>query len=290
MKKVPIIVVIVGLLFSLTASAEDQQTAEAMKKNEPLPRDLEIQLALSALPPHLKANATVYVLNPDKGFEVARKGTNGFHAFVARTGDDTFRGSWPLTEYKDDILYPISFDSAGAKEQMRVFFDAAEMQAKGTPPGELKKIIKDRYKSGHYKAPERAGISYMLSPILRTYVNPDESEKVATSNNPHVMYYAPNVSNEDVGGEPPRISFAGYGMDVSGFYPFVIMPGPHGYMIQLLDLTERAAINKEYEEMLGRLCKIKEVWCLPIPQGGSKAASPVAAQQEMPDWVRRIPR
>jgi hypothetical protein len=56
-------------------------------------------------------------------------------------------------------------------------------------------------------------------------------------------------------------------MDVGGFYPFVIMPGPHGYMIHLLDLKERAAINKEYEEMLGRLCKIKEVWCLPKPKG-----------------------
>jgi len=45
-------------------------------------------------------------------------------------------------------------------------------------------------------------------------------------------------------------------------YPFVIMPGPHGYMIHLLDLTERAAINKEYQGMLEQLCTIKEVWCL----------------------------
>jgi hypothetical protein len=65
---------------------------------------------------------------------------------------------------RDDILYPISFDTAGAAAPMRVFFDAAEMQAKDIPPGELKRIIKDRYKTGYYKAPERAGISYMLSP------------------------------------------------------------------------------------------------------------------------------
>ena len=148
------LIVIVGLLFTLSANAQNDWAP----KVEPLPRDLEIQLALSALPPHLRDNATVYVLNPDKGFEVARKGTNGFHAFVARTGDDAFRGAWPLTEYRDDILYPISFDKAGAKEQMRVFFDAAEMQAKGTPSGELKKMIKDRYKTGYYKAPERAGV------------------------------------------------------------------------------------------------------------------------------------
>jgi hypothetical protein len=255
-----VIIVLAAVAFTAAASAEGKEIRNRIK---PLPRDLEIQLALSALPRHLRDNATVYVLNPDKGFEVAQKGTNGFHTFVARTGDDTFRGSWPFTEYRDDILYPVSFDAAGAKEQMRVFFDAAEMQAKGTPPGELKKMIKDRYKTGYYKAPERAGVSYMMSPILRTYINPEENDSVATSNNPHVMYYAPNVSNEDIGGKPPSISVADYGMIVTGVYPFVIMPGHHGYMIQLLGLTERVDINREYEEMLGRLCRIKEVWCLP---------------------------
>jgi hypothetical protein len=94
------------------------QAPRAMKNIESLPRDLEIQLALSALPAHLRENATVYVLTPGKGFEVARKGTNGFHALVARTGDDAFRGSWPLTQYRDDILYPISFDTAGATAPM----------------------------------------------------------------------------------------------------------------------------------------------------------------------------
>src|SRR3982074_2969069 len=194
MRRVQTNAVIVGLFFVLTAGAQNKQTPRGVTKIDPLLRDLEIQLALSALPPHLRDNATVYVLNPDQGFEVARKGTNGFHALVARTGDDTFRGSWRLKEYRDDILYPISFDKAGSKAQMRVFFDAAEMQAKGTPPGELKKIIQDRYKAGFYKPPERAGISYMLSPVLRTYVNPEESDRVTTANFPHVMYYAPDIS------------------------------------------------------------------------------------------------
>src|SRR5712671_6188248 len=148
MTKVQTIAVILALIFSVTAVAHSQQTARGANKIEPLPRDLEIQLALSALPPHLRDNATVYVLNPDKGFEVARKGTNGFHTFVARTGDDSFRGTWLLKEYRDDILYPISFDEAGAKTQMPVFFDAAAMQAKGTQPEEVKKIIQERYSTG----------------------------------------------------------------------------------------------------------------------------------------------
>jgi len=59
MSRIQTIVIIAGLLFSLTASAEDKQTPKVMNKIEPLPRDLEIQLALSALPPHLRDNATV---------------------------------------------------------------------------------------------------------------------------------------------------------------------------------------------------------------------------------------
>jgi len=50
-------------------------------------------------------------------------------------------------------------------------------------------------------------------------------------------------------------------------YPFIIIPGPHGYIIQSLGLTETAVINQEYEEMLERLCKIKEVWCLSNEKG-----------------------
>src|SRR5690349_11535146 len=236
--------VLAGLWIPLAASAQT--------KIEPLPRDLEMQLALSALPPHLRDNATVYVLNPDQGFEVARQGTNGFHAFVARTGDDTFRGSWPLTKYRDDILYPIAFDAAGAKAQMRIFFDAAELQAKGTPAAELKRIMQQRLKAGFYPAPARAGVAYMLSPVLRTYFNPDANDSVLTANVPHVMYYAPNVTSEDIGGAQPGSS-----------YPFLILHGPHGYSIQFLGVTESAAVNKEYEGMLATLCRMREVWCLP---------------------------
>jgi hypothetical protein len=169
----------------------------------------------------------------DTQLSLARKGASDFHAFVARTGDDTFRGSWPLTEYRDDILYPIAFDKAGSKAQMRVFFDAAKMQAKGTPPGVLKKSMQDRFKAGFYKAPERAGVSYMLSPVLRTYVIPEESDSVLTVNYPHVMYYAPDISNEDIGGGKP-----------GGIDPFVILHGHHGYMIQPFGVTERAAVAR----------------------------------------------
>lgn len=265
--KVLTTLIMVALSLPPTAGSQEKQAPTKTATIEPLPRDLEIQLALSALPPHLRDNATVYVLNPAKGFEVARKGTNGFHAFVARTGDDAMQGAWPLTKYPEDILYPLSFDSAGAKANMRVFFDIAEMQAKGMPPQELKKTIQERYKTNYYKAPERAGVSYMLSPILRTYVSPEKNDTVNTANVPHIMHYAPHLSNEDVGGAtlPPEDMryFIERGRFRSVPNPFVIHHGAHGYMIQQVGITERTAITKEYEAMLGRLCTLKKVWCLP---------------------------
>ncbi|HEV8597824.1 MAG TPA: hypothetical protein VGQ69_00525 [Gemmatimonadales bacterium] len=257
---IQLLVLLSGLALSPAAGVHAQATGAARSTLDPLPRDLEIQLALSALPPHLRAGATVYLLNPAKGFEVARQGTNGFSALVARTGDDTFFGAWPLTKYPEDILYPIGFDQAGAGAQLRVFLDAAELQAKGTPPAELKRMIQQRHQSGYYKAPERAGISYMLAPVLRTYFQPESSDSVLTISFPHVMYFAPGVSARDIGAGP-----------LAGVYPFVILEGHHGYMIQALGVTERAVIRKEYEGMLASLCRLKAAWCLPdATKGGTK--------------------
>jgi hypothetical protein len=268
------IVLTTALLLSIAASAQNNQTGGSTHRVDPLPRDLEVQLALSALPPHLRNGATVYVLNPDKGFEVARRGANGFHALVARTGDDAFRGTWPLSSYRSDILYPVSFDQAGADANMKVFLDAAEMQAKGTPPQELKRLIQDRFKTNYYKAPARAGISYMLAPIQRTYADPDESGDLETINFPHVMTYAPNVDARDVGAATVTPEEGQYltqhGRWRETPYPQLHTPGPHGYMIHARGKAETEAITREYQSMLARLCTLKKEWCLRESKPGTR--------------------
>ena len=247
MRTVQILAVIVGLLVSHPVKAQDTRPGHV----EPLPQDLEVQLALSALPPHLRDHATVYSLNPEQGFEVVRQGTNGFHALVARTGPDVYRGHWPFTEYPNDLLIPIAFDSAGAKANMRPLFDIAKLQSEGVSPEQAKKIIKDRYNTGVYQAPERAGISYMLSPLLRAYQNLEQDNTIGTFNFPHYMFYAPNVHNEDIGGSVP-----------AGTYPWAFRPGPHGYIILRVGEKEIADINEEHEGMLARVCELKKEFCL----------------------------
>lgn len=235
---------------ALAASTAGRSPAEPQNRN--LPPDLEEELALSALPPHLRAEATVYLLGDSQKFEVSRKGTNGFHAFVSRIDPNALRSDWPHTEYRDDILVPIAFDAAGSSAHMRVFFDMAELKAQGTSAQQLKEIINRRYRTGYYRPPERVGISYMLSPVVRTYVDPEASDLVTTWNVPHYMFYAPGVSNEQIGGK------------FQSEYPFVLnrAPGPHGYIILFAGRQEREAITKEYAGMIERLCSLREAYCL----------------------------
>ena len=81
---------------------------------------------------------------------------------------------------------------------------------------------------------------------------PEKSPKVMTASHPHVMYYAPNVSDNDIGSGK-----------LGGVYPHLIMPGPHGLVVQALDTKEKAAINKQYAGLLQKLCKLKQAWCVP---------------------------
>jgi hypothetical protein len=89
---------------------------------------------------------------------------------------------------------------------------------------------------------------------------------VATADFSHVMYYMPNVSGKDVGAATPTSeqlrSFDQHGRWLETPNPMVIHQGPHGYMVQGRGVAENAAITKEYQEMLARLCTIKKVWCL----------------------------
>ncbi|HYT67226.1 MAG TPA: hypothetical protein VEL51_12450, partial [Vicinamibacterales bacterium] len=52
-----------------------------------LPRALEIELALSAAPKHLREDATVWILDKS-GYAIARKGANAFSCVVSRRAGD----------------------------------------------------------------------------------------------------------------------------------------------------------------------------------------------------------
>jgi hypothetical protein len=219
-------------------------------KLEKMPAGLETDFALSALPPHLRAAATVYLLDPDKGYYVARQGTNGFSTFVNRT-------DWEWAEFVPDSYAAISYDAEGAKTYLPVFFAVAEMRASGKySPSQIRDLILKRVKDGTYKAPSRAGVSYMLCPILRTHV--DSTSGIVNMVMPHYMFYAPCVDNADIGGvwdahSPYAISSQGTLDKKHSIFNYIILPAGD---------TEKAMIIEENKDLLRRLAEYQA--CLRI--------------------------
>jgi hypothetical protein len=214
-------------------------------KLQPLPKPLEIHLALSAAPPHLRAEATVFVLDPAKGYVLERQGMNGFTCYVQRT-------DYMREDYGDSYIAPECQDSEGTKSIVPVEFDIERIRAEGKlGPAQLKQEIIRRFKDGVYHSPARPGIAYMLCPAVRLYGGPGSRTTVAM-NMPHYMFFAPNLKAQDVGAAPPM-----------GPYPYFINPGPMSYIILNVGENEKAQINRDSQELLKEACAYRSDFCIP---------------------------
>lgn len=217
---------------------------------ERMPVELETRLALSAVPPALRDQATVHLLDPEKGYHLSREGTSGVTCIVERT-------AWELADFRDDIYIPLCYDAVGTATYLRVIMDAAALRAQGLGPGALKAEIERRYGDGTYAAPHKPGLSYMVGPVMRTVGPPDL--KVHTMAMPHLMFYAPHVTNEDIGARPDL------GDHASLLYPFIDRQGnaEQSYMIQLIGEAEKAKILVDERGLIDALCAYRDVLCLP---------------------------
>jgi len=220
---------------------------------EKMPPDLEADFALSSLPPRLRDHATVYLLDPRKGYYIARQGNNGFSAFVDRT-------EWERAKFVQDTYAAISFDDEGTKTHLPVHLAVAEMRASGKySAAQIKDIIIKRVKDGTYQSPSRTGISYMLSPLLRTY----DDNKIVNLMLPHYMFYAPRVENSDFGGQwdghGPFAIGSTEGLDKEhSIFNFIIIPAGE---------NEKAAIVEANKDLLRRLAEYKSFLAVAIGPG-----------------------
>lgn len=214
-----------------------------------MPAALETRFALSALPPALRDQATVYLLDPAKGYRLARQGTNRLTCLVERT-------VWEWAELRDDIYIPLCYDAAGTRAHLRVMMDVAELRAKEMSAEAIKSEVERRYRSKIYRAPARPGLSYMIAPVFRALGPPDM--KMHTMAMPHLMFYAPGVTNEDIGARPVLSDFA------SLQYPFIDRQGnvEQSVMIQMVGDAEKAKILADEKTLLADLCAYRQILCL----------------------------
>ena len=179
-------------------------------------RDLEVRLAVNALPKELRDGATVLALGQD-GYVKARQGTNPFTCIVSRRGGN---------------FYPVCFDEEGARTILPAFADDAVLRLKGASEEEVERRLADGFEQGRYRPPARPGIAYMLSPA--TYML--EAGKLARTF-PHTMFYAPFLTNTDIAGVPGKSAF-------------VDRPGPHGMIIVIAGQKEREALLNESQALV----------------------------------------
>lgn len=216
---------------------------------EQMPAQLETRYALSALPPALRAKASVYLLDPKKGYALSRQGTSGIECLVERT-------AWEHADFRNDIYIPLCYDAAGLKGHFKAIIDSAALRAQGSGPDALKAEIEKRWANGTYQAPQKPGLSYMVSPVMRTIGPPDL--KVDTMAMPHLMFYAAGLTNDDIGAVPNFADWA------SLLNPFIDRQGhdAQSYMIQMIGEAEKAKILADEKELVRDLCAHRDVLCL----------------------------
>lgn len=195
----------VVVLCALYAAAQ-QTSRPPSTRPEVLPRQREVELALSAAPEHLRAGAGVYALE-EHGFVKVRDSKNGFTCIVNR--------DHPLN------LKPTCYDAEGTATILPKVLRVGELMMQGKAMPDIAAEIREGFKSGKYISPRRPGVAYMLSGDIRVY-NPQTGK--FGSFPPHVMFYAPNLTNEDIGSKG----------DFEAGMPSIAYQGPQGYMIVVL--------------------------------------------------------
>lgn len=230
------------------ASADAAQAPGTALK--PMPADLETRFALSALPAKLRPSASLYLLDPAKGYRLSRKGTSGVACLVERT-------AWELGDFRDDVYIPLCYDSAGTSTYLKVKMDAAKLRAQGIGPAALKATIASRYAKKIYKVPTKAGLSYMVAPVMRT-IGPPDKKTVQTMAMPHLMFYGAGLTDADIGAAPDL------GDPSTLLTPFVDQQGngEQTYMIQLVGAAEKARIMADEKDLVHDLCAYRDILCL----------------------------
>ncbi len=177
---------------------------------EILPRDCEMSLALSAAPEYLRSAASVYVFTA-AGYELAREGSNSFTCIVNR--DDP------------RVLKPTCFDAVGAQTVVPTIRFFGQRMLEGATVETIRSEVSDMFADGALQSQATPGIAYMLSRYNRP-VNPATGELGFFP--PHVMFHAPNLTNEDIGHDMAH-------HDMRRPLPMIAYGGPQGYMIMVSD-------------------------------------------------------
>jgi hypothetical protein len=158
-----------------------------------MPRDAEVALARSAAPADVADRATIKVLTRS-GYEVASQGDNGAVCMVMR---GFAAPSYTPAQFRD-LVYdaavraPICFTAPAAKTAMPYYELRTKLAMEGKQPDQIAQAVKGAYDKGELPRREAMTIAYMWS--AHQHLGPPGAW------HPHLMIFAPNYTNDMVGG------------------------------------------------------------------------------------------
>jgi hypothetical protein len=177
----------------------------------PLDRDQEIALALEAGPPAVVAKAGLWVHDKSGAYIKARDSRNGFVCLVDHRIPSASE--------------PQCLDAEGVRTFLPRFQLVASLRGKGKAEADIRQAVRAAFKDGSLLAPSRPGVIYMLSP--HNVVTIDEEKGLVSPFPAHLMFYAPNLSSQDLGsdGTPASPLFV---VDEKTPHALMIVPVPTG--------------------------------------------------------------
>jgi len=192
---------VVLLLLPCASAAGAQAGPNAYPvKPVPLADSVEIALAVSAAPPELSNQATVYAVR-DGQVLTLRRGSNGSACVVAR---DLHGGS----------LYPICYNAEGARTVLARELLEVRLRSLGASEDSVERAVAAGYASGQLETPKSLAMAYMMSPRQVLFSSPRPEGRRVGAWHPHLMFFMPGatpsmfgLSSEDA--EPIAVSGSG---------------------------------------------------------------------------------
>ncbi|WIG54893.1 MAG: hypothetical protein OJF61_000679 [Rhodanobacteraceae bacterium] len=160
-----------------------------------MPEKEEIELARSAAPPSISADASVMVLGQN-GYTTAISGKNGFLCIVERswgnsTTDPEFRNP--------KVRGPICFNPAAAKTFAPIYLMKTELVLAGKTRQEIAKALALAFRKKELPALGAGAMCYMMS--KQQYLGDDPV--TARRWHPHLMFFVSENARGDWGADLP---------------------------------------------------------------------------------------
>ncbi len=175
----------------------------------------EIALALTAAPPSITSHADVMTLGHD-GYELAKKGDNGFICMVERSWvtDVTDNEFWNMR-----IRQPACYNPAAARSVLPTYLERTSWVLSGATMSQIDKRTREAVARGRIQPPEPGAIVFMMS--KGGYLG----DVLSKHPHPHLMLFLSKRAPETLGANQAGVPlFTADGQEQPFTIAFVLLP------------------------------------------------------------------